>query len=230
MLDLSIIEVTFTTKSPSIISSAACSFNLVIPKIRSSSILIFLAIFAQLDVVVHLAYHQLLPNWISVTLLYWLLVLLLCQSCSCSNSSWSRRRGSWSKTVVVSLSRKDAIFRDEIENYFSCSHLARQERDYHITILVYRDENGIIYCNSHVLRRDRDLRKSFLEVEREKIKLTLVENSIWYLWFRVPNGINFQKGSKQLTPTPRPSEGYYLWKSCACISYYLALIPVGRLA
>ena len=73
MLDLSIIEVTFTTMSPRLISSAArlkaCSFSLVIPKIPSSSILIFLAIFAHLDVVVHLAYHQLLPIWVSVTLL-----------------------------------------------------------------------------------------------------------------------------------------------------------------
>ena len=73
MLDLSIIEVTFTTMSPRLISSAArlkaCSFSLVIPKIPSSSILIFLAIFAHLDVVVHLAYHQLLPIWMSVTLL-----------------------------------------------------------------------------------------------------------------------------------------------------------------
>ena len=73
MLDLSIIEVTFTTMSPRLISSAArlkaCSFSLVIPKIRSSSILIFFAIFAHPDVVVHLAYHQLLPIWMSVTLL-----------------------------------------------------------------------------------------------------------------------------------------------------------------
>ena len=73
MFVFSIIELTFTTMSPGIISSAArlkaCSFNLVIPKIRSSSILIFFAIFAHLDVVVHLAYHQLLPIWMSVTLL-----------------------------------------------------------------------------------------------------------------------------------------------------------------
>ena len=73
MLDLSIIEVNFTTMSPRLISSAArlkaCSFSLVIPKIPSSSILIFFAIFAHPDVVVHLAYHQLLPIWMSVTLL-----------------------------------------------------------------------------------------------------------------------------------------------------------------
>ena len=46
-----------------------------------------------------------------------------------------------------------------------------------MTILVFRDENEITYCYSHVSRRDRDLRKSFLVVEREKMKRTLVENS-----------------------------------------------------
>ena len=46
-----------------------------------------------------------------------------------------------------------------------------------MTILVFRDENEITYCYSHVSRRDRDFRKSFLVVEREKMKLTLVENS-----------------------------------------------------
>ena len=151
--------------------------------------------------------------------------------CSCSNSSWSRRTGPSSKTVMVlitnitlqrggiwnlsfkhhrsifkhhkklffknhiicfpslqpcnwvgfkislSLSRESAIYRDEIENYFSCSHLARRDRDYHMTILVFRDENGIRYCYSHVSRRDRDFRKSFLVVERGQMKLTLVENS-----------------------------------------------------
>ena len=69
------------------------------------------------------------------------------------------------------------IFRDEIENDFSCSHLARRDRDYYMTILVFRDENEIPFCYSHVSRRDRDFRKSFLVVEREKMKLTLVENS-----------------------------------------------------
>ena len=46
-----------------------------------------------------------------------------------------------------------------------------------MTILVFRDENEIPFCYSHVSRRDRDFRKSFLAVEREKMKLTLVENS-----------------------------------------------------
>ena len=46
-----------------------------------------------------------------------------------------------------------------------------------MTILVFRDENEISYCYSHVSRRDRDFRKSLLVVEREKMKLTLVENS-----------------------------------------------------
>ena len=79
--------------------------------------------------------------------------------------------------ISLSLSREGAIFRDEIENYFSCSRLARRDRDYHMTILVFRDENEIPFCYSHVSRRDRDFRKSFLVVEREKMKLTLVENS-----------------------------------------------------
>ena len=77
----------------------------------------------------------------------------------------------------ISLSREGKIFGDEIENYFSCSHLATRDRDYHTTIFVFRDENEITYCYSHVLRRDRELRKSFLLVEREKMKLTLAENS-----------------------------------------------------
>ena len=86
----------------------------------------------------------------------------------------------------ISLSREGAIFRDEIENYFSCSHLARRDRDYHMTILVFRDENEITYCYSRVSRRDRDFTKSFLMVEREKMKLTLtripgIENSRWTL-------------------------------------------------
>ena len=86
----------------------------------------------------------------------------------------------------ISLSREGAIFRDEIENYFSCSHLARRDRDYHMTILVFRDENEITYCYSRVSRRDRDFKKSFLMVEREKMKLTLtripgIENSRWAL-------------------------------------------------
>ena len=42
----------------------------------------------------------------------------------------------------------------------------------------------------------------------------------------LPNRMNFRKGSKrQLTPNPTPQNGPYLWKSCACISYYLAIIP-----
>ena len=79
--------------------------------------------------------------------------------------------------ISLSLSREGAIFQDKIDNYFSCSHLARRDRDYHKTILVFRDENEIPFCYSHVSRRDRDFRKSFLVVEREKMKLTLVENS-----------------------------------------------------
>ena len=84
----------------------------------------------------------------------------------------------------ISLSREGAIFRDEIENYFSCSHLARRDRDYHMTIVVFRDENEITYCYSRVSRRDRDFTKSFLMVEREKMTLTRIpgiENSRWSL-------------------------------------------------
>ena len=79
--------------------------------------------------------------------------------------------------ISLSLSREVTIFRDEVENYFSCSHLARRDRDYHMIIFVFRDENEITFCYSHVSRQDRDFRKSFLVVEREKMKLTLVENS-----------------------------------------------------
>ena len=68
----------------------------------------------------------------------------------------------------ISLSREGAIFRDEIENYFSCSHLARRDQDYHRTILVFGDNNEITYCYSCVSRRDRDFRKSFLVVKRGK--------------------------------------------------------------
>ena len=42
--------------------------------------------------------------------------------------------------ISLSLSRESAIFQDEIDNYFSCSHLARRDRDYHMTILVFREE------------------------------------------------------------------------------------------
>ena len=56
----------------------------------------------------------------------------------------------------ISLGREGAIFRDEVENYFSCSRLARRDRDYHMIILVFRDKNGITHCYSHVSRRDRE--------------------------------------------------------------------------
>ena len=79
--------------------------------------------------------------------------------------------------ISLSLSREGAIFREEIKNYFSCSQLARRDRDYNMTILVFWDKNKITYCYSWVLRRDRDFRKAFLVAEREKMKLTLVDNS-----------------------------------------------------
>ena len=56
---------------------------------------------------------------------------------------------------------KRCHFRYEIENYFSCSHLARRDCDYHMIILVFRDENKITYCYSHASRRDRDFRYHF---------------------------------------------------------------------
>ena len=79
--------------------------------------------------------------------------------------------------ISLSLSREGAIFEMRLRIYFSCSHLARRDRDYHKTILVFRDENETKYCYSHVSRRDRDFRKLFLVVEREKIKVTFVKNS-----------------------------------------------------
>ena len=57
--------------------------------------------------------------------------------------------------ISLSLSREGAIFRDEIENYFSCSRLVRRDRDYHMTILVFRDENEIPFCYSHFETRSR---------------------------------------------------------------------------
>ena len=72
---------------------------------------------------------------------------------------------------------KVQFFETRLRIYFSCSHLARRDRDYHKTILVFRDENETKYCYSHVSRRDQDFRKLFLMVEQEKMKLTLVENS-----------------------------------------------------
>ena len=59
------------------------------------------------------------------------------------------------------------MFRDEIENYFSRSDLAKRDRDYHMIILVLRDENEITYCYSHVPRRDQDLRILFLMAEQK---------------------------------------------------------------
>ena len=49
-------------------------------------------------------------------------------------------------------------------------------------IVLLRDEKEITYCYSHVSRRDGDFKKSFLMVEREKMKLALtrisgIENS-----------------------------------------------------
>ena len=56
--------------------------------------------------------------------------------------------------ISLSLSREGAIFRDEIQN-FSCSHLARRDRDYHMTILVFRDKNEITLLFSCFETRSR---------------------------------------------------------------------------
>ena len=61
-----------------------------------------------------------------------------------------------------------AIFRDEIENYVTCSHLARRDRDFHFIILMFPDKIEITYCYSHVSRRERETQIEFLKVEREK--------------------------------------------------------------
>ena len=53
------------------------------------------------------------------------------------------------------------------------------------------DENEITNCYSHVSRRDSDLRKSFLMVKQEKIKLTLTRipgmtsDLGWVGWIRL---------------------------------------------
>ena len=122
-----------------------------------------------------------------------------------NNTSWVMINVSdyWSKTIsygfllcspVIGLdleslshSREKVQFFETRLRFFSCSHLARQDRDYHITILVFRDENETKYCYSHVSRRDRDFRKSFLMVEREKwgwlsSRMPGIENSRWPLF------------------------------------------------
>ena len=111
--------------------------------------------------------------------------------------------------ISLSLSREGAIFRDEIENYFSCSRLARRDRDYHMTILVFRDENEIPFCYSHVSRLDRDFRKSFLAVEREKwswlsSRIPGIENSRWPL---IPTPFIYHRHHdvfKSSSPSPSP--------------------------
>ena len=80
------------------------------------------------------------------------------------------------ESFTLTLERRYKFWRRDWELFF-CSHLARRNQDYHVTILVFRDENKITYCYSNVSRQDWDFRKSFLVVEREKMKLTLVENS-----------------------------------------------------
>ena len=46
--------------------------------------------------------------------------------------------------ISLSLSRESEIFWDEIENYFSCSHLARRDRDYHMNILEFERRTRLL--------------------------------------------------------------------------------------
>ena len=89
----------------------------------------------------------------------------------------------------------------------SIGHLARRDRDYHMTILVFRDENEIIHRNSCVSRRDRDFRKSFLMVEKKwswlSSRISGVENSRWaLLWSEL---IDFAGTSKNFLNFTFPS-------------------------
>ena len=47
--------------------------------------------------------------------------------------------------ISLSLSREGAIFRDEIENYFSCFPLGERDRGYQMTINRFRGENEISF-------------------------------------------------------------------------------------
>ena len=125
--------------------------------------------------------------------------------------------------ISLSLSREGAIFRDEIENYFSCSRLARRDQDYHMTILVFRDENEIPFCYSHVSRRDRDFRKSFLVVEREKMKLTLVENS-WDREFSLTSGLGPLRSCSSAGEIQRQAQQWSLTPPCWKTSTFPKLI------
>ena len=195
MIDLSIIEVTFTTMSPRLISSAArlkaCSFSLVIPKIPSSSILIFLAIFAHLNVVVHLAYHQLLPIWMSVTLLTvegeWnskmplaifvlltigtltLLILFLLKFFMMQTDG-ALKQDCGDLTITL---EKGAIFDTKLRIIF----LAPIWQD-EIVIIIWSFSYFETRTRLHIVAlMSQDLWKSFLVVKREKMKLTPVANS-----------------------------------------------------
>ena len=81
---------------------------------------------------------------------------------------------------------ESAIFWDKIDNYITCSHLARRDRDFHFIILMFRDEIEITYCYSHVSRREWETQIECLKVEREKYQSILTrscenKNSRWSL-------------------------------------------------
>ena len=67
-------------------------------------------------------------------------------------------------------------YRDEIENYVNCSHLARRDRDFGSIILMFRDEIEITYCYSDVSRRERETQIEFLKVEWEKSRSILTRS------------------------------------------------------
>ena len=72
--------------------------------------------------------------------------------------------------------KEGTIFRDEIENYITCSHLARQDQDFDFIILMFRDEIEITYCYSHVSRREQETQIEFLKVAREKSQSILTRS------------------------------------------------------
>ena len=80
-------------------------------------------------------------------------------------------------------------YRDEIENYVNCSHLARRDRDFGSIILMFRDEIEITYCYSHVLRREREIQIEFLKVERKNLSRKRIPVGLCFGHCR--NQINF---------------------------------------
>ena len=189
MLDLSIIEVTFTTMSPRIISSAAwlkaCTFNLVIPKFRSSSILIFLVVLAHLALLSispttnscqfgcpSLCFQRMVSGIQSFVLLtIYTLTLLILFLLKFLMKQTDRALKQDCRGLTLTLKRRCKFAR----------------WDWELSFLLSPGETiwRLSYNHSRILRRERDFillfscfktrsRKSFLVVEQEKMKLTLV--------------------------------------------------------